>query len=258
MAQNSSRFCDRPHATTTEPSVHHCHHLADSVASNIVDLTKRATALFPGSDEDGESSPATKPDRAREPTEREDTKEGKATGDVRGALSCLEKEITRLTQDVSDAADNLLVAFDKVGETAEQLYEDVGRVSEGVRSMTSKEFALTALLVKRLAGGGGGASFDEMLDMVRKCEQDGSHPGEETHHHDVTVGDLTIPGRVFLLTSRGGAGPQDNGGTSGGRVRRTSSRELGGIRLSNSMVDDHSMDAYELAILEAAQRYSRD
>ena len=41
------------------------------------------------------------------------------------------------------------------------------------------------------------------------------------------------------------------------RVRKTSSAELGGIRLHSNMMADHSMNAYEPAIFAAAQRYTR-
>lgn len=41
------------------------------------------------------------------------------------------------------------------------------------------------------------------------------------------------------------------------RVRKTSSAELGGIRLHSNMMDDHSMTAYEPAVVAAAQRYRK-
>lgn len=40
-------------------------------------------------------------------------------------------------------------------------------------------------------------------------------------------------------------------------VRKTSSAELGGIRLHNNMVADHSMGAYEPALVAAASRYKK-
>lgn len=52
---------------------------------------------------------------------------------------------------------------------------------------------------------------------------------------------------------------EDGKGRRGGvvRVRKTSSAELGGIRLHPNMMADHSMTAYEPAIVAAAQRYKK-
>lgn len=71
--------------------------------------------------------------------------------------------------------------------------------------------------------------------------------------------------QVYLLEgwdAEGGArkgASRDAKGRSGGvvRVRKTSSAELGGIRLHSNMMADHSMNAYEPAIVTAAQRYMK-
>lgn len=190
---------------------------------------------------------------------------GTAMQDVWSALSNLEGDIDQFAQDVSEAAEKLVDAMEKVGETAEHLYDGVGQVAEGVLGMTAEEVALTAVLVQRLAAGGG-LSSDEMLSMVQKCRESGSQAENGSVRYGATVGDLVIPGKVFLLECGAGESggvdneAQEEGSCGGGKgtARRTSSKELGGIRLSNRMVDDHSMDAYEPAIIAAAQRCSRD
>lgn len=67
--------------------------------------------------------------------------------------------------------------------------------------------------------------------------------------------------QVYLLEgwNAGDGGQEDESKTSGDvvSVRKTSSAELGGIRLHDDMMADHSMGAYEPAIVAAASRYKR-
>ena len=324
---------------------------------------------------------------------------------LNAVLRSLEGDLSRFTKDVGDAAEGLLDAVGQYGHTAGSLYDAFGRVTDGVVGMTPEEVALVALLVKRVSdsdegdgrGGGGGrgrgATPDEVLAMVRRCEEEGKiHHLRHRHLHELrgpgdsggagrpggagflgnpeglegperekgggsryssaTVGDLIVPGNVYLLERNSGAprsgsgsaaaeagskvagigaserskysrkyferarawrdgygggggggggegdggsqeedvqqgggvegGGVEKGGQKGGvqsggnsdnsssssrserdgysfNVRRTTPEELsqGGIRLSSRMVDDHSMDLYEPAVVAAAQRYSR-
>lgn len=72
-------------------------------------------------------------------------------------------------------------------------------------------------------------------------------------------------GQVYLIEGWKTEDGAQEGGSKGGRgrgrnavsVRKTSSAELGGVRLNNSMMADHSVDAYESAIAAAAQRYRK-
>ncbi|CAM9404614.1 unnamed protein product [Ectocarpus sp. 8 AP-2014] len=124
--------------------------------------------------------------------------------------------------------------------------------------MSSDEVALTLLLLKQLATGGG-PSPDEMLPMVERCEREGVRPqgGKRRSSDTMTVGDLIIPGVVFLLEGWD-AGSESSTGKDGlVTVRKTSSEELGGIRLNSSMMADHAMGAYESAILGAALKYQK-
>lgn len=180
--------------------------------------------------------------------------------DVWKTISSIEGDLTRFTEDIKNAAEDLRETVDKAGETMERFYDGVGRVTSDVFKMSSEEIALTALLVQRLAAGGG-ASPDDINSMVKRCEEEGRRPEKGALLSEVTVGDLVIPGKVYFLLGGGGgvdSGKERGVGTGGdlGRVRRTSSAELGGIRLCNSMVDDHFMGGYEPALFAAAQRYS--
>lgn len=261
----------------------------DTVASNILDLSEKAatpffrrrttatngdsqkrkiTATLSGEGED-------KPGRPPVPPEERDRKErgkGTCSEGVWTAISNIEGDITRFTRDVSEAGAELFNAVEYAGETAEHFCDGVGSVTDDVLGMSSDEAALTALLVQRLTVGGG-PSPDEVMSMVRKCEEDGRRSQlEEPPRCGRTAEDLVIPGSVFLV--EGGAVGSDarqqqqqqeeeaeeegsgNNSSSGGYclVRRIKSRARG-IRLSSRMVDDHFMDAYELAMEAAARRY---
>ncbi|CAM9900340.1 unnamed protein product [Ectocarpus sp. 6 AP-2014] len=177
---------------------------------------------------------------------------------VRSTISKFGQEWARFTQDVGEATESLLAAVNTAGSSAESLYKDVSRVTDGVRSMSSDEVALTLLLLKQLATGGG-PSPDEMLPMVERCEREGVRPkgGKRRSSDTMTVGDLIIPGVVFLLEGWD-AGSESSAGKDGlVTVRKTSSEELGGIRLNSSMMADHAMGAYEPAILGAALKYRK-
>lgn len=117
--------------------------------------------------------------------------------EVRSTISKFEGDWAKFTQDVSEASESLLGAVNKAGSSAGSFYDSVGRVTDGVRGMTSDEVALTALLLNQLAVGGG-PSPDEVLPMVQKCERDGYRPerGMFRCYKTMTVGDLIIPGNV--------------------------------------------------------------
>ncbi|CAM9689261.1 unnamed protein product [Ectocarpus fasciculatus] len=177
---------------------------------------------------------------------------------VRSTISKFGEEWARFTQDVGEATESLLSAVNTAGSSAESLYKDVSRVTDGVRGMSSNEVALTLLLLKQLATGGG-PSPDEMLPMVQRCEKEGVRPqqGKRRSSDTMTVGDLIIPGVVFLLEGWD-AGSESSAGKGGlVTVRKTSSEDLGGIRLNSSMMADHAMGAYEPAILGAALKYRK-
>lgn len=253
------------------------------MASKILDLGTQASAeLFP--DDDSESDVSAKRDvdkisdrvadaaaeatTAKSPPDKEarSTDTDDILSDVKSAISSVEGGITRFTRDVSEAAEGLMGVVGKVGETAEHLLDGVSGLSDSVRKMSSDELALTALLVKRLAAGGG-PNADEVLAMVEKCIEEATPPDVKgSIHPERTIGDLVIPGKIFWLEHNdGGAeganneegGEEDSSRAITTTVRRTNAEELGGIVLSNSMVDDHSMDVYEPAVIDAARRYSR-
>ncbi len=115
----------------------------------------------------------------------------------RTTISKFGEEWARFTQDVSEAAEGLLAAVNKAGAEAGNLYDSVGRVTEGVRALSPDELALTALLLKQLAAGGG-PSPDQVQALVQKCERDGTRPqkGKSRYSETMTVGDLIIPGNV--------------------------------------------------------------
>lgn len=117
--------------------------------------------------------------------------------EVRNTISKFEGDWAKFTQDVSEATESLLDVVNKAGSSAGNFYDSVGRVTDGVRRMTSDEVALTALLLKQLAVGGG-PSPDEVLPMVQKCEREGYRPekGMFRSYKTMTVGDLIIPGNV--------------------------------------------------------------
>ncbi|CAM9823505.1 unnamed protein product [Laminaria digitata] len=176
------------------------------------------------------------------------------------AILNLEGDLSRFTRDAREAAEGLLDAVGKAGDTAESLCESLGRVTDGVVGMTPEEVALIALHVKRISdSGGGGASPDEMLAMVRRCEEEGrSH--HRYRHSDDSNSNGGSSNSSSTSTSNSSASSSTNSSGLDGvvfSVRRTTSEELskGGIRLSNRMVDDHSMDLYEPAVIAAAQRY---
>lgn len=138
-------------------------------------------------------------------------------------------------------------------------------------NMSPEEVALTAVLVQQQAAGGG-PEPDEMMSMMRECEEKGREPGKSSLGDDVTTGDLIVPGRVYHLHGDIAAGHFDEEEGEGNSeegdddessemgncaVRRTSSEELSGIRLSSTMVADHSMDAYEPVMIALGQRYSK-
>lgn len=250
---------------------------ADKVASNILDLTRRANLrLFRGKDNDAEIEASfgasQAPSAPRTELNASDAAGGVVEGkgsaddeDVWKTISNIEGDLTRFTDDIKNAAEDLRETVDRASETMEHFYDGVERVTSDVFKMSSEEIALTALLVQRLAAGGG-PSPDEVNSMVKRCEEEGRRPEKDALHSEVTVGDLIIPGKVYFL--RGAEGAAAAAGVDSGRerrlegdgdlggVRRTSSAELGGIRLCNSMVDDHFMDGYEPALLAAAKRYS--
>lgn len=116
---------------------------------------------------------------------------------VRSTISRVGGEWTRFTQDVSEATEGLLAAVDKAGASVGDAADAVAEATSGVRSMTSDEVALTALLLKQLAAGGG-PTPDQVLQLVQKCEREGSRPqkGMSRCSETMTVGDLIIPGNV--------------------------------------------------------------
>lgn len=203
--------------------------------------------LFSGEDNDAEIKAPLRGSQASE-----------AAGDIGGGKGTAVEEdvwnikgdLTRFTEDIKNAAEDLRETVDKAGETMERFYDGVGRVTNDVLKMSSEEIALTALLVQRLAVGGG-HSPDDINTMVKICEEEGRRPEKDALLSEVTVGDLVIPGKVYFLR-----GAESAAAAAAGGVRRISSAELGGIRLCNSMVDDHFMDGYEPALFAAAQRYS--
>lgn len=117
--------------------------------------------------------------------------------EVRSTISKFEGDWAKFTQGVSEAAESLRDAVNKAGSSAGSFYDSVGRVTGSVRSMTSDEVALTALLLQQLAVGGG-PSPDQVLPMVQKCEREGYRPeqGMFRSYKTMTVGDLIIPGNV--------------------------------------------------------------
>ncbi|CAM9575475.1 unnamed protein product [Pylaiella littoralis] len=186
--------------------------------------------------------------------------------EVWSTISKFEGDWAKFTEDVSEATESLLDAVNKASSSAGSFCDSVGRVMDSVFGMTSDEVALTALLLKQLAVGGG-PSPDDVLPMVKKCERQGYRPdkGLFRSYKTMTVGDLIIPGNVYLIEGWKTEDGAQEGGSKGGRgrgrnavsVRKTSSAELGGVRLNNSMMADHSVDAYESAIAAAAQRYRK-
>ncbi|CAN0409144.1 unnamed protein product [Ectocarpus sp. 12 AP-2014] len=177
---------------------------------------------------------------------------------VRSTISKFGEEWARFTQDVGEATESLLAAVNTAGSSAESLYNDVSRVTDSVSRMSSDEVALTLLLLNQLATGGG-PSPDEMLPMVERCEREGVRPqgGKRRSSDTMTVGDLIIPGVVFLLEGWDAESESSAGKDGLVTVRKTSSEELGGIRLNSSMMADHAMGAYEPAILGAALKYRK-
>ena len=212
--------------------------------NDILDLTRDAT--------DGEIESA----RGSTQTSESDVKSGASA-----TIPNIEGNITRFTQDIKDAAENLLDAVDSAGKTMDRLLDGVGRVTNDMLKMSSEEIALTVLLAQRMAVGKG-PSPDEVHTMVRDCHKEGKEPGKDDFHDEITVGDLIIPGKVYWLqggkiAAAGGVDPERTREDDGdlGQVRRTSAAKLGGMRLCNSMVDDHFMEVYEAAMVAAAQRY---
>lgn len=122
---------------------------------------------------------------------------GAIGAEVRSTISKFGEDWAKFTQGVSEATESLLDAVNKAGSSAGSFYDSVGRVTGSVRGMTSDEVALTALLVKQLAVGGG-PSPDQVLPMVQKCEREGHRPekGMFRNYKTMTVGDLIIPGNV--------------------------------------------------------------
>lgn len=188
----------------------------------------------------------------------------------KSTMSMLEGDWTKFATDVSDAAEDLLDAVNRARASAGSLYDEVGRITDGMRGMSSDEVALTALLVKQLAVGGG-PSPDQVLSLVQKCEKNAKRPkkkGRDRSAETLTAGDLVVPGSLYLLegwNSQGdgapaadkGGGVSERKGRSKVSVRKTNSEELGGIRLNSNMMADHVMGSYEPAILAAAERYSK-
>lgn len=215
-----------------------------TTSTNGVSQKETETATLLG----GEQNPDRSPPGGRGNTE----KKGACGDGVWTTISNIEGDITRFTRDVSEAASKLFNAVEDVGEAAEQVYDGVGSVTDDFLNMSSDEAALTALLVQRLAVGGG-PSPDEVMSMMRKCEEDGQQSVQESLRSGLAVEDLVIPGKIFLLED----GALENGGSANCLVRRIKSRARG-IRLSSRMVDDHFMDAYEVAMEAAARSYSRD
>lgn len=206
-----------------------------------MDLSQVATRTFGADNGSDKNTPSTREGNlmVRSSENQEDVSK-QTIGDEWARLSNWGKELARFTRDV--------------GEAAEKLCDEVGRVADDVLSMSSEEVALTGLLVQRLAAGGG-PSPDEMLAMVHQCQEAGLRPRKTAFGHEVTTGDLVIPGKVYWLNGAGGGQADSSTSKSGCSVRRTSSRELAGIRLSSSMVADHSMDAYEPAMIAAGELY---
>lgn len=85
------------------------------------------------------------------------------------------------------------------------------------------------------------------------------------HVHAMCVCMFFTLGQVYLLEGWNTENAAQKGGNKGhsdrrrniGSVRKTSSAELGGVRLNSNMMTDHSMSAYESAIVAAAQRYRK-
>lgn len=124
---------------------------------------------------------------------------------VRSTISKVGGEWTRFTQDVSEATEGLLAAVNKAGTSVGDAADAVAEATSGVRGMSSEEFALTALLLKQLAAGGG-PTPDQVLQLVQKCEREGARPqeGVPCSSETMSVGDLIIPGHVRW--TRGGCG----------------------------------------------------
>ena len=116
---------------------------------------------------------------------------------VRSTISKVGGEWTRFTQDVSEATEGLLAAVNKAGTSVGDAADAVVEATSGVRGMSSEEFALTALLLKQLAAGGG-PTPDQVLQLVQKCEREGARPqkGMSRYSETMTAGDLIIPGNV--------------------------------------------------------------
>ena len=232
--------------------------------NSILELTRAANIgpLFREGN-DGENEPA----RGSTQTSASDVKSGSlARGvekqsnverDASATIPDIEKNITRFTHEIKDAAKNILDAADSAGKIMDRFYDGVGRVTNDMLKMSSEEIALTALLVQGLAAGKR-PSPDEVHSMVRDCQKEEKELGKEAFHDEITFGDLVIPGKVYWLegskiAAAAGVDPGKDGDLD--RVRRTSSAELGGMRLCNSMLDDHFMEVYEDAMVAAAQRY---
>lgn len=117
--------------------------------------------------------------------------------EVWSTISKFEGDWAKFTEDVSEATESLLDAVNKASSSAGSFCDSVGRVMDSVFGMTSDEVALTALLLKQLAVGGG-PSPDDVLPMVKKCERQGYRPdkGLFRSYKTMTVGDLIIPGNV--------------------------------------------------------------
>eukprot|EP00752_Nemacystus_decipiens_P015850 g14160.t1 len=119
---------------------------------------------------------------------------------VRSTISRVGGEWTRFTQDVSEAAEGLLAAVNKASTSVGDAAGAVAEATSDMRSMSSEEVALTALLLKQLAAGGG-PTPDQVMQLVQKCEREGVRPqkGKSRFSETMTVGDLIIPGNIYLL-----------------------------------------------------------
>lgn len=116
---------------------------------------------------------------------------------VRSTISKVGGDWTRFTQDVSEATEGLLAAVNKAGASVGEAADAVAEATSGVSGMSSEEVALTALLLKQLAAGGG-PTPDQVLQLVQKCEREGTRPqkGVSRCSETMTSGDLIIPGNV--------------------------------------------------------------
>lgn len=98
---------------------------------------------------------------------------------------------------MSEATEGLLAAVNKASASISDAADAVAEATSGMRAMTPQEVALTALLLKHLAAGGG-PTPDQVLQLVQKCEREATRAQKRVSRcsETMTVGDLIIPGNV--------------------------------------------------------------